>query len=88
MDARSERTRREAFVERHREILFALSLLIGGLVYSIGLIFLVLAISVGTEPPGTRFASQFDRLVVGGASIAIFGIGAYIVLKGIRLAGW
>lgn len=83
-----QRTSRQGFVERHRQALFALSLVVGGLILSLGLIFLILAISVGTEPPGTRFASATDRYVVGGAALVAFAIGNYIVYRGFKLAGW
>ncbi len=87
-DARRHRSGSEDFVERHREVLFALSLLVGGLIFALGLTFLVITIAVGTEPPGTRFATQGDRLVVGAVGLVAFTLGWLVIRQGFRLAGW
>lgn len=83
-----ERRRTGGFVERHRERLFALTLLLSGLVFSLGLTLLVLAISVKARPPGTRFETQTGRLIVGALGVVFVFAGHRLAKRAFGLAGW
>lgn len=78
----------QSFAEVHREKLFAIGMLTGTLALSIGITFVILALSMGTSSPAPYFASSLDRWMTFGAGlVGLFG-GVQIFKKTARLAGW
>jgi len=89
-DTRSQTDRRTArpFVERHRELLFTGTLLLGAVVFALGTAFLILAISVDTTPPAPYLASTTDRLLLFGFALGSIAAGVLLGRVSFRLGGW
>lgn len=76
------------FVERNRETLFLLGLVVGMLVFALGMAFTILTLAMNTHPPAPYFASFQDRLLTGGISLALMLVGAALIKGGANLGGW
>lgn len=80
--------RSDGFVETYRETLFVLCLVVGMLVFALGMAFAILTISMNTNPPAPYFASFQDRLLTGVISVVVMIGGTALVRFGARLGGW
>lgn len=80
--------RSDGFVERNREALFLLALVVGMLVFALGMAFAILTLALNTQPPAPYFASFQDRLLMGGLSAGLMLVGAALVKGGASLGGW
>lgn len=76
------------FVESHRELLFNLGVVLGMIVFSLGLTFLIVGLSMTTGPPAPSFSSTTDRLVVLGLSLGFIAAGALVVRGAMEFGRW
>ncbi|WP_227352949.1 hypothetical protein [Haladaptatus salinisoli] len=77
-----------SLVNRHRELLFNLGLLVGVIVFALGGAFLLLGVTITTTPPAPYFRSTTDRLILIGVSLVAMVVGAGIVRGSLSLGRW
>ncbi|MDY6765363.1 MAG: hypothetical protein SV377_06755 [Halobacteria archaeon] len=70
------------------EAAFVTLTVIGALIFALGVSFLVLAISLDTNPPSPYLESMQDKIILLVASIGAIVLGAGIVKTGAKIVGW
>jgi autotransporter translocation and assembly factor TamB len=85
---RTSQTSRTADFERFRELLFVLMLVLGTLLFALGLAFLILGVSMSTTPPAPYFASMTDKYVTMGGSALTAVIGIGVMRFATSVGGW
>ena len=74
--------------ERLQEYGFAGLLLLGVLVFSLGLAFLILGLAIQTESPSPYLASTSDKYGLIAASVVTILVGLVMVRSAGRIVGW
>lgn len=81
-------TPKDSLLERNREKGFVISLVVGMLVFALGMAFFILSLSMNAHPPAPYFASVTDRILTGVISVGFMIAGILIIRLGSRIGGW
>lgn len=84
----SNRSSTRSFVDRHRELLFNGTLVLSVLAVSLGIAFLILAISLDTTPPSPYLSSTTDRILLFAFSLGSIALGWAFGRTSFRIGGW
>lgn len=74
-------------VEQYRESAFVGVLFLGALIFAVGGAFLVIGISVNTEPPAPYVTPSAKQILIAGSLVAVV-IGGFLVRFAARVVGW
>lgn len=88
MNTTTQSTQGEGFVGQNRERLFFLLLVLGMLIFALGVAFSVLFVAMDTTPPAPYFATAMDKYKTGGVALLLLVLGAATVRAGAKLGGW
>lgn len=88
MSTNTKTAQGDSFVGQHRERLFFLFIVVGMLIFALGIAFSVLFIAMDTTPPAPYFATATDKYLTGGLSLVLLVIGAATVRLGAKFGGW
>ncbi|MEF8800344.1 MAG: hypothetical protein V5A38_04340 [Halolamina sp.] len=75
-------------IERNRERLFWLTLVLGMAIFALGMAFTILFLAMNTSPPAPYFASAEDRYLTGGLSFLFMIAGLLTLRMGAKVGGW